>query len=156
MRSTSKTLEKKSIKIVVIIPSRYCSSRFEGKPLAMIAGKPMIQRVCERAKLASNISDVVVATDDKRIFDAVLEFGGKAIITSVENRSGTDRVGEAAEIMGLAMDDVIVNIQGDQPLMEPACLDQLTTPFFYDPKPDISTLAFKIIRKNVADITIFV
>jgi len=148
MRSTSKTLEKKSIKIVVIIPSRYCSSRFEGKPLAMIAGKPMIQRVCERAKLASNISDVVVATDDKRIFDAVLEFGGKVIITSVENRSGTDRVGEAAEIMGLAMDDVIVNIQGDQPLMEPACLDQLTTPFFYDPKPDISTLAFKIIRKE--------
>jgi len=116
------------MKIVAIIPSRYGSTRFEGKPLALIAGKPMIQWVCERTKQAENITDVLVATDDTRIFDTVRHFGGKALITSKDNRSGTDRLAQAAEIIGLDMDDIVVNVQGDQPLIDPRCLDQVVNP----------------------------
>lgn len=136
------------MKVVVIIPSRYGSSRFEGKPLALIAGQPMIQWVYERSKQGRNITDVVVATDDGRIFNAVERFGGKAIMTSDENRSGTDRVGEAAEKMGLKPEDIIINIQGDQPLMDPNCLDVLVEPFFTEPGLVMSTLAFKITDKR--------
>lgn len=117
------------MKIAVIIPSRYGSTRFEGKPLAFIAGKSMIQRVYERARQAESITDVVVATDDQLIFDAVKNFGGNALMTSAENRSGTDRVAEAAEKMGLDPNDIIINVQGDQPLIDPRCLDELVKPF---------------------------
>jgi 3-deoxy-manno-octulosonate cytidylyltransferase (CMP-KDO synthetase) len=137
-----------SMKVVVIIPSRYGSSRFEGKPLALIAGHPMIQWVYERSKQGRNISDVVVATDDKRIFDAVEGFGGNAIMTSAGNPSGTDRVGEAASKMGLAQEDIIINIQGDQPLIDPRCLDSLVAPFFAEPDLVMSTLAYKIVDKR--------
>lgn len=133
------------MKTVVIIPSRYGSSRFEGKPLALIAGKPMIQRVYESAAKAEAITDVVVATDDDRIADAVRGFNGRAVMTSSENRSGTDRVGEAASILGLAPEDVIINVQGDQPLLDSRCLDQLVRPFFSNNRLDMSTLAFKIV-----------
>lgn len=136
------------MKVVVIIPSRYGSSRFEGKPLAPIAGRPMIKWVYERSKQGRNITDVVVATDDDRIFNAVKGFGGNAIMTSAENRSGTDRVGEAAEKMGLSPEDVIINIQGDQPLIDPRCLDVLVEPFFTEPGLVMSTLAFKIVDKR--------
>ena len=137
-----------NMKIVAIIPSRYGSTRFDGKPLALIAGKPMIRLVYERAIQAEKISDVFVATDDQRIYDAVLAFGGKAVMTSAENRSGTDRVAEAAERIGLNPDDIVVNVQGDQPLFNPVCIDELVEPFFVDPDLGMSTLAFKIIDKD--------
>ena len=113
------------MKIAVIIPARYASTRFEGKALAEISGKPMIQHVYERSVWADAVSDVVIATDDQRIVDAVNRFGGKAVMTSDENKSGTDRVGEAAEKMGMAPDDIVINVQGDQPLLNPKSLDEV-------------------------------
>jgi 3-deoxy-manno-octulosonate cytidylyltransferase (CMP-KDO synthetase) len=110
------------MKIVVIIPSRYGSTRFEGKPLALIAGKPMINRVYEMASKAESITDVIVATDDQRIFNTVKDFGGNAVMTSKENRSGTDRAAEAAELIGLNLDDIIVNVQGISPFLTPDVL----------------------------------
>jgi len=135
------------MKIIVIIPARYGSTRFEGKPLAIISGKPMIQWVSERASQAKIVTDVVVATDDQRIFDAVKGFGGTAVMTSPENRSGTDRVAEAAEKIRLANDDIVVNVQGDQPCLQPSCLDEVVGPLLKDPDLEMSTLAFKIINK---------
>ncbi|GBC61072.1 3-deoxy-manno-octulosonate cytidylyltransferase [Desulfonema ishimotonii] len=134
------------MKIIVVIPARYGSTRFEGKPLALIAGKPMIRRVYEASKAAENINDVIVATDDTRILDAVEAFGGKGMITSRTNRSGTDRAGEVAERLGLAPDDIVINVQGDQPLLEPKCLEQVIQPFFSEPGAEMSTLAFRIIN----------
>lgn len=100
---------------VIIIPARYGSTRFPGKPLASLWGKPMIQHVYERA-LASEISEIYVATDDERIFKEVMNFGGKAILTSKEHTCGTERVAEASNILGLNEEDLIINLQGDQPL----------------------------------------
>ncbi len=136
------------MKRVVIIPARYKSSRFEGKPLAKICGKPMIRMVYENAKKASEITDVAVATDDPRIAEAVESFGGKVVMTSDKNRSGTDRVGEAAELMGLSAGDIVVNVQGDQPLIDSRCLDDVVEPFKTDPSAAMSTLAFKIVRRE--------
>jgi 3-deoxy-manno-octulosonate cytidylyltransferase (CMP-KDO synthetase) len=137
------------MKIAVVIPSRYDSSRFEGKPLARIQGRPMIQWVYERAAKADlDLSAVIVATDDIRILDAVNAFGGQAIMTSAENRSGTDRVAEAAEKLGLSMDDMVINVQGDQPLLDSGCIRQLVEPFFTEPGVEISTLAFCIQDKG--------
>lgn len=136
------------MKVVVIIPSRYGSSRFAGKPLAPIAGAPMIKWVYDRSRQARNITDVIVATDDRRIRDAVNGFGGRALMTADTHRSGTDRVAEAAEKLGLAPDDIVINIQGDQPLIDPRCLDDLVAPFFSDPGLHMSTLAFKIVNER--------
>ena len=134
------------MRIVAIIPCRYKSTRFEGKPLALIDGRPMIRHVYERVHGAESISDVFVATDDERILAAVQDFGGKALLTSPENRSGTDRAADAAEKIGLAMDDIVVNVQGDQPLIDSRCLDTLTSPFSALSDLKISTLAFKIVN----------
>ncbi len=136
------------MKIGVVIPARYASTRFEGKPLALICGKPMIQKVYEGAIGAGRVTDVVVATDDQRIMDAVIGFGGKAIMTSESNRSGTDRVAEAAGIIGLELDDIVVNIQGDQPLIDPRCIDEVVEPFFTEPDMGMSTLAFAIVQED--------
>lgn len=136
------------MKIGVVIPARYASTRFEGKPLALICGKPMIQKVYEGAMQAGRVTEVVVATDDQRIMDAVIGFGGKAVMTSESNRSGTDRVAEAAEIIGLGLDDVVVNIQGDQPLIDPRCIDEVVEPFFTEPDLGMSTLAFAIVQED--------
>lgn len=133
------------MRVVVIIPSRYGSTRFEGKPLAKICGQPMIQWVYRQAMQAECVDAVHVATDDKRIRDAVDGFGGKVVMTSSQCRSGTDRVAEAAERLDLAMGDVVVNIQGDQPLVEPRCFDALVQPFYDDPAVKMSTLAFAIV-----------
>jgi len=138
--------EKRDMRIVALIPSRYKSTRFEGKPLAMIDGRPMIRHVYERVFGAESVSDVFVATDDRRILEVVHNFGGKAILTSSGNRSGTDRAADAAEKIGLAMDDIVVNVQGDQPLIDSRCLDTLTSPFFTTPLLEMSTLAFKIVN----------
>jgi len=134
--------------VTALIPSRYASSRFPGKPLARIHGKPMIQMVFERAKSAERIHGVVVATDSDEIYKTVLDFGGDAIMTSDSCRSGTDRVAEAADVLGLGNNDVIVNIQGDQPLMHPDCLDDLVKPFSEIPNLEMSTLAYEIVRKQ--------
>ena len=134
------------MKIVVIIPSRYGSTRFDGKPLALISGKPMIQCVYERAVSAGIVDQVVVATDDARIYGAVTGFGGIAIMTGAENRSGTDRVAEAAEKLNLAADDIVVNIQGDQPRIHPSCIQEVAAPLIKNPDIQMSTLAFRIIN----------
>jgi len=136
------------MKLTAIIPSRYGSTRFDGKPLAQIAGKSMIRRVYENVQQNPSVDDVYVATDDARIYQAIKDFGGKAVMTSIENRSGTDRVAEAANIIGLGSNDIIVNVQGDQPLFDPRCIDELVTPFFSTPNLDMTTLAFKIINDS--------
>lgn len=133
---------------LAVIPSRYGSSRFQGKPLALIAGKPMIQRVYEQAKQSAAVTRVVVATDDERIYKAVKDFGGLAVMTSEACRSGTDRVAETAEILGLSPDDLVVNIQGDQPVFNPLTIDELISPFGPDPDLLMSTLAFKIVDER--------
>jgi len=134
------------MKIVAIIPSRYGSKRFEAKPLALIAGKPMIQRVYEKTAASEIIDEVLVATDDRRIFETVQAFGGKAVMTSSANRSGTDRVAEAGKLVGLDPDDIVVNVQGDQPLLDSRCIDQLVVPVCREPGVDMSTLAFRIVN----------
>jgi 3-deoxy-manno-octulosonate cytidylyltransferase (CMP-KDO synthetase) len=108
----------------IVIPARYGSSRLPGKPLIELAGKPMIQHVYERAVL-TGVKDIVVATDDQRIFDAAVGFGAKAVMTSVDHENGTERIAEVAAKLGWADDDVIVNVQGDEPLI-PRELIELT------------------------------
>lgn len=104
------------IKFIAIIPARYASTRFPGKPLADMAGKPMIQRVYEQVRKA--IDEVWVATDDSRIFDAVEAFGGKAVMTSANHKSGTDRIQEAYSKINTKF-DVVINVQGDEPFIQP-------------------------------------
>ena len=116
---------ERNLSIVGIIPARYASSRFEGKPLADIFGKPMVQHVYERACHAETLDEVVVATDDKRIYDAVIGFGGNVQMTG-ECATGTERVARVAERLTC---DIVVNIQGDEPLLEPAQLDLMICPF---------------------------
>ncbi len=134
------------MKVVVIIPSRYGSTRFEAKPLALIAGKTMIERVYARAASAKSVTGVAVATDDERIASAVQDFGGQAVMTSDACRSGTDRVFEAARTLGLSGSDIVVNVQGDQPVFEPACIDEAAGPLLDDPAKGMTTLAFAIIN----------
>src|SRR5438874_127539 len=104
-----------SLKVVVVIPARYASTRLPGKPLVSLAGKPMIQRVYERAKLAQRVDRVVVATDDERILKAVEGFGGEARMTRVDHRTGTERV---AEVAAHEEGEVFLNVQGDEPLLD--------------------------------------
>ena len=131
--------------IVCIIPSRYESSRFPGKPLADLCGKPMIQHVYERVAQAKAVPYVAVATDDQRIFDAVKNFGGNAVMTAATHRSGTDRISEAIKALNLAPDAIVVNIQGDQPIFEPVQVDEVIEPLMADPAVVMSTLIYKII-----------
>lgn len=133
-------------KIVCVIPSRYQSSRFPGKPLAALCGKPMIQHVYERAISAAGVSLAIIATDDERIFKAVEGFGGKAVMTSEALRSGTDRIAAAVGNIGLADDDIVVNIQGDQPLFEPSQVGEVVAPLLEDASIPMSTLIYRIIR----------
>ncbi len=112
--------------IVGIIPARYGSTRFPGKPLAELAGRPMIQHVFERACRATMLEEVMVATDDQRIFDAVLAFGGEAIMTANTHATGTDRLAEVAQRLSAA--EIIVNIQGDEPMIDPAAIDAIIAP----------------------------
>ena len=133
------------MKILGVIPSRYGSTRFPGKPLANIDGKPMIKRVYEQCKKASSLFDVVVATDDDRILNCVNSFGGKAVLTSSSHESGTDR---CAEVLKKIDDDfdVVINIQGDEPFINPEQINQLAS-CFDDNKTDIATL-IKQINSN--------
>ncbi len=131
------------MKILGIIPARFASSRFPGKPLADIGGKSMIQRVYEQALKAKSLSKVVVATDDPRILDHVISFGGDACITSESHPSGTDRCFEALQkVGGSSKYDYIINIQGDEPFIDPEIIDQLSK--ILDFKTEIATAVKKI------------
>ena len=133
-------------KILGFIPARAESSRFPGKPLADIAGKPMIVRVLERANQCPLLDDVYVVTDSEMIARAVEEHQGKALLTDREHRSGTDRVAQGARNTGLADDDIVVNIQGDQPTFQPKMIEQVVRPLLTDPQIPMSTLIYRIIR----------
>ena len=124
----------------VIIPSRFSSSRLPGKPLAMIAGKSMIQRVYEQAS-QSSASRVIVATDDSRIVDAVSSFGGEVCMTASEHVSGTDRLQEVCVQYNLHKDDIVVNVQGDEPLIPPAVIDQVARNLQQNPQAVVATLS---------------
>lgn len=145
------TEKQQKIEVVAIIPARYHSNRFEGKPLALINGKPMIQHVVERAKTVDLLSRVVVATDDQRIADCVAGFGGEFVITRSDHVSGSDRLAEAAELLEISEHDVVVNIQGDQPLFDAQVIEQVARPLLDDPSLPMSTLIYKIVRPEEID-----
>lgn len=125
------------MKALCIIPARYASTRLPGKPLRDIAGKPMIVRVYERAVQAKRVQDVVVATDDERIRTAVEEHGGRAVMTRTDHVTGTDRLAEVAEKM--TDYDLIINVQGDEPLIDPTVIDALVEPFLADARLSMAT-----------------
>ena len=125
------------MKALCIIPARYASTRLPGKPLRDIAGKPMIVRVYERAVQAKRVQDVVVATDDERIRTAVEEHGGRAVMTRTDHATGTDRLAEVAEKM--TDYDLIINVQGDEPLIDPTVIDALVEPFLADARLSMAT-----------------
>ena len=112
-------------KVIAVIPARWSSSRFPGKPLALIQGKPMIQWVYEQASKTKCVSELIVATDDSRILDTVNGFGGKAVMTSSDHESGTDRIAEVIRDINC---EVVVNVQGDEPLIPPANIDLIVKP----------------------------
>lgn len=138
-------------KVVAIIPARYHSNRFEGKPLAPIMGRPMIQHVVERARQVALLSRVVVATDDERIAAAVRSFGGEVVLTRSDHATGTDRLAEAASLIDIGEQDIIVNIQGDQPLFPAEIVAQVAGPLLEDPSLPMATLIYKIIRPEEID-----
>jgi 3-deoxy-manno-octulosonate cytidylyltransferase (CMP-KDO synthetase) len=119
--------------VLALIPARYASTRFPGKPLAPIAGRPMIEHVFSRARAVPSVDRVVVATDDERILEAVLAFGGEAVLTRPDHPSGTDRLAEAADLLGALDQDVVVNIQGDQPAFDPNLAADIVRPLLADP-----------------------
>ena len=129
------------MRVVGIIPARYASTRFPGKPLALIKGKPMIQRVYEQA-LKTALDAVVVATDDVRIADAVMDFGGQYVMTSPNHRSGTDRCREAMDLLDTQY-DAIINIQGDEPFIDPRQID-LVLQLIYRDDTELASLAKRI------------
>jgi 3-deoxy-manno-octulosonate cytidylyltransferase (CMP-KDO synthetase) len=128
-------------KVVVVIPARYGSSRLPGKPLVSLAGQPMIQRVYERAKSAQRADRVIVATDDERIVKAVQGFGGEARMTRPDHRTGTERV---AEVAAHETGDIFVNVQGDEPLLDPAAVDAAVGALLEEPQAAIATVATPI------------
>lgn len=135
------------MKKIAILPARYGSSRFPGKPLADINGKPMIEHVYQRVHNIKELDDVYVATDDVRIYDVVENFGGKAIMTSNKHTCGTDRLAECAEILKLDDDDVVLNIQGDEPLIKEKMIYELIA-LFDDSTVYMGTLKKKIVKED--------
>ena len=134
-------------KVLVVIPARWASSRFPGKPLANIAGIAMIQRVASQANKANCASEVIVATDDLRILDFVKDNGGMAIMTSAKHESGTDRVAEVARDRDC---DIVVNVQGDEPLIPPQNIDQVIRPLVDDATISVSSL--RVLIRNKTDL----
>jgi 3-deoxy-manno-octulosonate cytidylyltransferase (CMP-KDO synthetase) len=129
------------MRTAIVIPARYCSTRLYGKPLLRSTGKYLIQHVYDRAREAKSVDRVIVATDDSRIFSAVEAFGGTAVMTRRDHPSGTDRVAEVAA--GLDV-DAVINLQGDEPLFDPAGLDLLASLLKADPVAGVATLATPI------------
>jgi 3-deoxy-manno-octulosonate cytidylyltransferase (CMP-KDO synthetase) len=136
------------MRIVGIIPARYASTRFPGKPLANLAGKPMIQWVYERAGRSSRLDRLLVATDDVRIVTAVTSFGGEALITGTEHPSGTDRLAEAGRLLDLSDDDIVVNIQGDEPQLQPIMVELLADALARSGPCPMATLAYESADGN--------
>ncbi len=132
-----------SSQVVAVIPARYDSSRFPGKPLASISGRPMVQHVFERVKRCRSVSRVVVATEDERIIKAVEAFGGEALMTRPEHRCGTERVAEVATHIDGA---IYVNVQGDEPLIDPEAIDSAVGALISDSEVHLSTLSVAIVR----------
>ena len=137
------------MKILGVIPARYASSRFPGKPLINIKGKSMIERVYEQCKQVEMLNDLVVATDDERIYDHVLSFGGQAVMTSLDHQSGTDRCLEAMQKMKGNF-DIVINIQGDEPFIDPTQIRDLIN-CFDDKNTDIATLVKKVHNIDLLD-----
>ncbi len=136
------------MKVAAIIPARWASTRFPGKPLHVIAGKPLIQHVWERCKKAKTLSDIVVATDDMRIAEAAFAFGAEVALTSPKHRSGTDRIAEVAKKMkGITH---IINVQGDEPVVDPSLIDKLARTLIADRTISMITAA-NPFRENVAN-----
>ena len=133
--------------VLGVIPARYGSTRFPGKALALLGGKPMVQHVYERARQAKKLNEVVVATDDERIVVAVSRFGGRAVMTSAEHRSGTDRI---AEVTRSTDASIIVNIQGDEPLMRPEPIDQIVEFLLAHRAVPMATVMTKLARPEDA------
>jgi len=134
-------MKKNTPSIVAVIPARYGSTRFPGKSLAPIKGKPMIQWVYERTKRSSLLERVIVATDDERIRQAVMSFGGEAVMTSPAHATGTDRIAEVARRIPC---DIVVNVQGDEPLINSDMIDEAVRPLAADPAIPLGTLAKRI------------
>jgi 3-deoxy-manno-octulosonate cytidylyltransferase (CMP-KDO synthetase) len=128
-------------RVAAIIPARFDATRFPGKPLALLQGRPVIQHVYENTRRARSVDYVIVATDDSRIFDAVEGFGGKAVMTSAEHESGTDRIAEAAEEIEC---ELVINVQGDEPFIDPRMIDDVVNLLYNDDSADMATLAKKI------------
>ncbi|MCX6357345.1 MAG: 3-deoxy-manno-octulosonate cytidylyltransferase [Candidatus Aureabacteria bacterium] len=126
------------MKTIGVIPARYASTRLPAKVLAPICGKPLIQHVYESARRAGSLETILVATDDPRVVDAVQRFGGTAVFTSAEHRSGSDRIAEA---VGAFACDIVVNIQGDEPLIRPEAIDAAVQPLLEDPSLNVATIA---------------
>ena len=131
------------MKVVAVIPARYGSTRFEGKPLAGILGKPMVQHVVEGVGQSRLIKDVIVATDDRRILETVASFGGRALMTSTDHRTGSDRVAEVARKLRA---EIIVNVQGDEPLIRGVLIDRAIRPLLRDPSLQMATLMTRFQR----------
>lgn len=127
-------------RIVGLIPARLAATRLPNKPLIDIAGRPMIQHVWERARRAQGLAEVAIATPDVEIARVVEAFGARAVMTSAAHRSGTDRLAEAATHLGLAPSDIVVNIQGDEPLLEPRDIEAVLTPLLADPGLPMASL----------------
>jgi len=129
------------LSIVAVIPARYASTRLPGKPLADLDGRPMIEHVYRRVAASKILSDVIVATDDLRIATRVHDFGGKVRLTKATHETGTDRLAEVAASLDC---DVVVNVQGDEPLIDPLAVDELVAPFASDPTVQMTTLFRRI------------
>ena len=140
-------MKKTQANIIAIIPARYGSTRFPGKSLALISGKPMIQWVYERTKRSRLVNRVIVATDDERIAKAVAAFDGEAVMTSLSHPSGTDRIAEVANKTDCAF---VVNVQGDEPLIQPDMIDEAVAPLLNDPSIYMGTLCKKIEDREEA------
>ena len=134
------------MKSICVIPARYSSTRLPGKPLKDICGKPMICRVYERAKVAKKISEVIVATDDERIFEVVEKNSGRVMMTRADHKTGTDRLAEVAEKFSDV--DVVINVQGDEPLIEPDLIDALVSEFENDSELQMATVATELDEED--------
>ena len=129
------------MKLVALIPARWASSRFPGKPLALIRGRPMIEHVYRRALAIPEIDEVHIATDSLEIQKVAVSFGGRVVLTRTEHPSGSDRLAEASDILGLADEDIVLNIQGDQPVFDPDQPALLASALMKDPDLEMATLA---------------
>ena len=136
------------MKVIAVIPARYSSSRFDGKALANIHGKPMIEWVYRQTVKSLLVNKTIVATDDERIFQVVKKFGGDAIMTSADNKTGTDRIAESVKNIET---DLVVNVQGDEPLITPEVIDSVVQPLLDDSKLPMATAACKIKNQQELD-----